>query len=1204
MHLTKISLFGFKSFADKVELSFEPGVTAVVGPNGCGKSNVSDAIRWALGEQSAKLLRGDRMDDLIFAGNNRRKPLGVAEVSLTFTRNHGALPTEYEEVNVTRRLYRSGESEYLLNKVPCRLRDITDLFIDTGLAGEPYALIEQGSIGSVVNARPADRRVLIEEAAGIMKYKTKRRAAGSKLESTGQNLLRIRDVIAEVERQRNSLKRQANKAERYKQLDLRATELKLFLKYREHAALWEDLQDTLGRLGPAQQRLTGIRAGIASTDAILEERRLQALAAEQAVNAAQEALFAVRSQTDRDEAELRNLVQQLEDAERRRAEQEAALAGLGETAARLLASIQAAATAAGDQEQEVASLESRLEEDGQELRETEGVLAAAVAALDGVRQQATHHSGQLALKRSELATLLERNRQMTAQAERLRHQQAEAVNQRLGAEASSTAEEARRLDATERQGRALSDREAAQVEAARAREARRHLESEIAGLVADVERQRGRLGSLRELRVEFADFSEGNRLLLQAGRDRRLQGVLGPLAETLETAPRHEKALEAILGNYLQGVRVQTWGEAQEALAHLFRAGQGRATLVGPTPTGEDTWGQRLRGELAAQIADLPKELRDRVEGPALDLVRHPEGARPWVTHLLADAVLVSDLDAALAVARELPGPFTLATLAGEVLTHRGTLTGGTPAPQGLLGQRRELRELEEALAISEVGLSGLREALAIVADDVAAAERAVESAALAERQAELDLLAIEKDLAARRAEELRLSQQLELFGLELQTVEADLARIERDMAGLRSALAEGEARVAALHAEMAGREREVGDLRERREESAGRLNDQRVALASRTARREETLRDLARMRQELQAAEEQVAHLTREAEELAARRTAHETERERLRESLTVLRRHEEERQGVLVRTQKARAAGQEAIAGLEDELRTKRHEEAALAAEVAALDARRSELKATITRLEQDLAESHGLGTAELRERFAVFGMEVEAAAAELEELRAKLAELGPANLGALEEYQALCQRHEFLTAQAEDLTRSVASLRQAIAEINKTIQALFNATLDAVNQQFDHFWRRLIGGGSAQLKLVEPVEPEGDGAAPADEEPGVEMLVRFPGKRPTVLSLLSGGERALAALSLLLALFAVRPSPFCVLDEVDAPLDDANVERFVGLIREMAQQSQFIAITHNKRTMEAADILYGITMEEEGVSKVISVRMQAAA
>ena len=232
MHLTKISLFGFKSFADKVELSFEPGVTVVVGPNGCGKSNVSDAIRWALGEQSAKLLRGDRMDDLIFAGNGRRKPLGLAEVSLTFTKTSDALPTEYEEVNVTRRLYRSGESEYLLNKVPCRLRDITDLFIDTGLAGEPYALIEQGSIGSVVNARPADRRVLIEEAAGIMKYKTKRRAAGNKLEATEQNLLRIRDVIAEVERQRNSLKRQANKAERYKQLDVRATELKLFLKYQ------------------------------------------------------------------------------------------------------------------------------------------------------------------------------------------------------------------------------------------------------------------------------------------------------------------------------------------------------------------------------------------------------------------------------------------------------------------------------------------------------------------------------------------------------------------------------------------------------------------------------------------------------------------------------------------------------------------------------------------------------------------------------------------------------------------------------------------------------------------------------------------------------------------------------------------------------------------------------------------------------------
>ncbi len=1204
MHLTKISLFGFKSFADKVELSFEPGVTVVVGPNGCGKSNVSDAIRWALGEQSAKLLRGDRMDDLIFAGNGRRKPLGLAEVSLTFTKTSDVLPTEYEEVNVTRRLYRSGESEYLLNKVPCRLRDITDLFIDTGLAGEPYALIEQGSIGSVVNARPADRRVLIEEAAGIMKYKTKRRAAGSKLEATEQNLLRIRDVIAEVERQRNSLKRQANKAERYKQLDVRATELKLFLKFKEHAALWEELQTLLGRLGPAQQILTGVRAGIGATEASLEERRLQALGEEQAVTVAQEALFGVRSHIDRDEAELRNLTQQIEDADRRTAETEAALTALGETAQRLLVSIETGATVVAEQEREVAALEHTLEEQGLALRETERILAAAVAALDQLRHQAAHQSGQLSLKRNELATLLERNRQMTAQADRLRLQQAEAASQREGAEASSTAEETRRQETTERQHRALADREAAQVEASRAREARRHLEAEIAGLAADVERQRGRLGSLRELRLEFADFSEGNKLLLQAGRDRRVRGILGPLAEVLDTAPRHEKALEAILGTHLQGVRVQTWAEAHEALAHLFRAGQGRATLVGPMPTGAGTWGHTFREDLAARLVDLPKELQGRVEGMALDLLKSSEGTQPWLIHLLADAVIVNDLDTALAVARELTGPFTLATLAGEVLTHRGTLVGGTPAPQGLLAQRRELRELEEALAISEVGLSGLREALAIVSDDVAKSERAVETAAMAERQAELDLLAIEKDLAARRAEELRLSQQLELFGIELQTVEADLARIERDMSGLRATLTEGEARVAELHAGIVNREREVTDLRERREDAATHLNDQRVALASRTARRDETLRDLVRMRQELQAAEDQVAHLTREAEELGARRAGRDAERGELRERLTVLHREEGERQATVLHAQEARAAGQEAIAILEEALRTKRREETELVAEVVALETRRSELKTTITLLEQDLVEHHGLGTAELRERFAAFVMDLETARAELEELRAKLAELGPANLGALEEYQALCQRYEFLTTQSEDLTRSVASLRQAIGEINKTIQTLFVSTLEAVNQQFDHFWRRLIGGGSAQLKLVEPMKADGEDAAPSDEEPGVEMLVRFPGKRPTVISLLSGGERALAALSLLLALFAVRPSPFCVLDEVDAPLDDANVERFVALLREMSQQSQFIAVTHNKQTMESADILYGITMEEEGVSKVMSVRMKAAA
>jgi chromosome segregation protein len=1198
MQLTKISLFGFKSFADKVDLSFEPGITAIVGPNGCGKSNISDAVRWALGEQSAKLLRGDRMDDFIFAGNARRKPLGLAEVSLTLTRNGGELPTEYEEVNACRRLYRSGESEYLLNKIPCRLRDIQDLFLDTGLAGEPYALIEQGSIGSVVNARPADRRVLIEEAAGIMKYKTKKRAALNKLEATEQNLLRIRDIVAEVERQRNSLKRQANKAERYRELDRRATELKLYLKFREHATLWEELRAILARLEPLQQDLTGVRAGIAASEADLETRRLKDLEQEQALSDAQEALYALRGQIDRDEAELRNLTQQIEAAGARRAENEAALAGLGERVRGLLADLEAGGSHATAQEQAVAALEAALAVEGQKLREAEAAVESGVEALEQLRGQAAHHATQLALKRNELATLVERSRHMSVHAQRLRLHQAEASTQRQGAEASFSADEARRLELLERQGAARDRREAAQVEAERAREARRRLEAELAGLTADVERQRGRLGSLHELRTQFTDFEEGNRLLLQAARDRRVGGLLGPLAEILEVAPRFEKALEAILGAHLQSVRAETWAEAKEALAHLFRSGQGRATLVSPMPIGEGTWGRQVRDALAAQLADLPKELQGQIEGMALDHVRAPQGSEPWLLNLLADAAIVSDLDAAQAIARELPGPFTLATLAGELLSHRGTLIGGTPAPQGLLAQRREVRELEEALATSELGVAGLREALAVVSGDVATAERAIEAAGTAERQAELDLLAIEKDLAAKRAEEARLSQQLELFGIELQAVEADLARIAVDVETLRTAIAADETEAGELSQAIAARDAEIASLRQTRESTAAHLAEQRVILASQTAQRDETLRDLARMRSELTAAEAEAARLAQESADLALRQSGMVESCDRLRETLSSLHRDEEARRAALVQLQEARAAAHESIRQLDETLRTKRREEMELGEEIAALGTRRGEVKTAMTHLEHSLWEEHNVSLPELRERFAEVTWEIEAAQTELETLRAKLVELGPANLGALEEYEALCQRHEFLTSQAADLVNSVASLRHAIAEINKTIQALFDSTLAVVNQHFDHYWRRLIGGGSAELRLVEPAEGE------EGEEPGVEMLLKIPGKRATILSLLSGGERALAALSLLLALFSARPSPFCLLDEVDAPLDDANVERFVSLLKEMSQTAQFLVITHNKRTMEAANILYGVTMEEEGVSKLISVRMKAAA
>jgi chromosome segregation protein len=1198
MQLSKISLFGFKSFAEKIDLTLEPGVTCIVGPNGCGKSNVSDAIRWALGEQSAKLLRGDRMEDCIFAGNTRRKPLGLAEVALTLTRHEGEHTNGYTEVNVTRRLYRSGESEYLLNKVPCRLRDVQDMFIDTGLAGEPYALIEQGSIGSVVNAKPAERRVLIEEAAGIMKYKTKKRSALNKLEATEQNLLRIRDVIVEVERQRNSLKRQANKAERYRELDRRATELKLFLKFREHTTLWEELQAVLAELGPLQETLAGLRAGIGASEAELEERRLRLLTEEQAAAAAQEALYALRGHIDRDEAELRHLAQQLEAAGQRRTHTQATLAGLEDRARGLLADLDVSAIRAERQQEEVAGLEAALTGDAQRLKEQDAAVANGVAELERLRGQASQQGTQLALKRNELATLQERNRQMTIQADRLRQHHAEATSQRAGSAASSSADLARRDEVRERQRAAAASREQAQLDAGRAREARRRLDAEIAGLTADVERQRGRLGSLHELRLQLADFDEGNRLLLQAGRDRRLAGILGPLAEILEVAPRHEKALEAILGHHLQGVRVETWAEAREALAYLFRTGQGRATLLAPMPTGEATWGWRTRDELAGQVEALPKELRAQVEGLALDLLRAPQGAEPWVVSLLADALIVSDLEAAQAIARELPGPYSVATLAGEILTHRGITLGGTPAPQGLLGQRREARELEEALATSEAGLAGLREALGLVLEEIAAAERTAEEAGLEERQAELDLLAVEKDLAARRAEEARLSQQLELFGIELQAVEADLTRIGAEIEGLRAAVAADEDEAVRLAAEIPARESAVASLRQQREGVASQLAEQRVHLASLVAQRDETLREIARMRQEHQEAETEMARLREESTDLDRQLTTLAEAQERLREGLGGLRQQEQASQEEVVRLQEARAASQEAIRQVEETLRTRRHEESELADRIASLGARRSELKTTMTLLEQDLLQEHQVGLADLRERFADLPIEVEAARQELEEVRGKLVELGPANLGALEEYEALCQRHTFLTTQAADLTHSVASLRQAIGEINKTIQTLFAATLDAVNQHFDGYWRRLIGGGNAALRLVEP--PEGE----EQEEPGVEMILRLPGKRATVLSLLSGGERALAALALLLALFSTRPSPFCVLDEVDAPLDDANVERFVTLLREMSQTSQFIVISHNKRTMEAADSLYGVTMEEEGVSKVISVNMRAAA
>jgi chromosome segregation protein len=1199
MRLLRLTAFGFKSFAEKVEVTFESGVTAIVGPNGCGKSNLSDAIRWALGEQSAKLLRGDRMDDLIFAGNSVRKPLGMAEVSLIFTDNYGNIPTDFHEVTVTRRLYRSGESEYLLNHVPCRLRDITDLFLDTGLGGEPYALIEQGSIGSIVSAKSAERRLLIEEAAGIMTYKVRKRSALAKLEAAEQNLLRVSDIIREVERQKNSLKRQASKAERYRTYQDRARELKGFVKFSELQQLRQQLTLLQDTALTAQHEVDTAQTAVATVEAEQEAIRIRELEQEQERAAALERLHELRTGMFRDEAELNHLRQMLNESTRRKQERRDRSAHL-QSRQIILAQQEAEAT---EQKQaldaELIAGRAQLDLKSSELHALEETIAAAARALEATRRRLAQDAVTLADRRNHLISLRERARLYTTQRDLAVERKARIEQQDRDlvpleeAQGLVLAQVIERLDALHAEREALT-RQTAEEETARETN-----KAQLEGLRDESAKLRSRLASLIELSQSFEGYADGHRYLLtqKAKGERRVDGLKGSLADLLEVPARYERAIEALLGDALQGLVMRQAEDVQEAIRLLIERGQGRATflLQREADSNQPSAASGRNGTAAARLREILPSSTALVEGPALDLIRCVDGDRPLVEALLADGIVVSELSDALALSIVLPSPFAIATLTGELVTSRGIIAGGPGGGSGILPRRREIARLRDRVRELHDNLQTVEAAWEASCCRSAHCMESLELLNQRLHELEIERLKAETAFSHTGAERRRLLQQIEVLTYEGRSHEEDLRVLAEEIRTIEHTLVELESRDRALQIETVTLETDAATRQQKRDGLIREVGEYRVQLTALQGQREILTRSHLITVEELGQVKNELASLDTELAAQALREATMEASVAQLQERLTSLVEEEQSAQRLVVVQEEARRELSEGRQSIDERLRMLKQslaDKRQLSNDAAI---RLAELRNTISLLEEVLREE---GPPELEAivlRLTGSGLGIEAANGELADLTNRIAELGAVNMAALEEYQELAERHRFLSAQVEDLSSSVQSLRTAISEINHTIQQRFNETLQTVAGHLDRLWSCLIPGGQASLSLAQLEDGE--------EEPGVEMAVRIPGKRAT-LNLLSGGEKALAALALLLALFHTRPSPFCLLDEVDAPLDDANAERFASLLKDMAASAQFLLITHNKRTMAAADLLYGVTMEEHGVSKLLSLRMNRAA
>lgn len=1183
MNLKTLELFGFKSFMRKLDIHFSDGITVIVGPNGCGKTNVTDALRWVLGEGNARMLRGNKMEDLIFNGTRDYKPLNVAEVSLTVDNSRGILPIDYTEVTVTRRVFRNGESEFLINRIPGRLKDIHDLFMDTGLGSRAYSVIERDMVEMVLADAPEKRRELLEEAAGIMKYKIRERQARRKLEATDEDLQRLQDVLHEVERQVRALKRQVGAAQRFQEMRDRLRALDVALAATEVDALNREGERLIASLAENATERDGAAGRVAALDADIETRRLKAAEADAALSEAQRKVDAQTEAARRVESD--NLVRRerresLLDLGRRLSEEAGALRErVAATIARstdLDRELAVRATALAQQEAGLADLE-------RSLAAVEADLTERRAAFARAREAAEEAARELGSRRADLANLDAHEAHLADRAavleEEMRGLAASAAAR--GQELASCEERAETLRREiERFSAEIETREARRQELDRERDAVRDEEAQLA---LEVESARSGLEMLRALRDAHEGFGQGARTLLARGRAAALSDALRVTREDLLGA------LDAALGAGVEFVVVEEGGAA--AIRSL-QDGEGRATVV-----------DRAAFARAEREKEPPVPDDSSILGRARDFLQAPDELAPVVDRLLARSVIVETLEDAVRLASRPDGlGLRFVARSGEWAEYPGVVHGGASRADdpSILGRADRIASLERRTS----ELEG-RRAQTRIRGGLASAAREAISLELdrlhGQRDARRETLAAEeRGLERSRAEQSGLVERRRAVEEERRAVDTRRGDVARDRALRSAAVDESATRHQQAEEGCRRREDELVASSEDRERRQHAVHDLRLELAGAKAERERVDAEIERHRVARAADEEGIARRAEETDatdrqvgELARAIEQGFAEFARLSDELERERRSRDD-------VGRGRTSVMEELGAIETERNrwSRLRDEAGQAAHDVEMRAARVEAdrREICTRVEREFSVDLRLpGAIDAHGELTGADDETRAAARrERDDLRTQLDRMGAVNLVALEQYEQEAKRYEFLRTQHDDLEEAREKLRATIRRINRKARQMFMDTLEKVRANFQHTFGTLFEGGQADVRLV------------GDEDPlhaPIEIFARPRGKRLSNISLLSSGERSLTAVSFLFAIYLVKPSPFCILDEVDAPLDDANIGRFLAMLRKVAERTQFVMITHNKKTMEIADYLYGVTMEEPGVSKLVSVHLGKA-
>jgi chromosome segregation protein len=1180
MRIKRLEVHGFKSFCDRTVLNFNDPITGVVGPNGCGKSNIVDAIRWCMGEQSAKHLRGKSMDDVIFAGSDSRGPLGMCEVTLVFE-NDGKVPIEYlpySEIAVTRKLYRDGTSEYYLNKTPCRLRDITEFFLGTGVGAKAYSIIEQGRVGMIVTSKPEDRRALIEEAAGISKYKLKKKAAEKKMDSTRQNLLRVSDVVAEIEKQLGSLRRQAQKAERYKQYKAELRDIDLWSASQRWLGLVAEERVAAEAQAQVNEQREATAAQLAAREAEIEAARLNSASEAEELSELQQALYELDNRIKLAEAEAEHAGREAQSLEGRADEARDEIERLVAQASSDAAEIERI-----QKELELATLAAS--GSGDELRAREEIWRGVKDELAALQQRVEAARGEVSTCKAEIVggegaerAAARRRDDLQLRIARLGEDEVRQSDRRAQLE-RNVAHNAQQLDGLKQLKLDLSDqRERAQARVAELKEMLSGGSKALEALTTELHKRSSRRHSLDELHAKYEGFARGTRSIM-AQKDTRW-GIRDLLADAVEAPAELEAAIEAVLGERFGAIVVESQEVGVELIEQLKSKKEGRATFI---PLNRFNYDENNIQKI---------DPGDGVRGRLLDLVKFPDDYRAMAESLLGDVVVADDLLTALDRWRGGDQrPFV--TLEGEVVDRVGVVSGGSREAAGanVLAQKREIRELDALIADLESRHNDATFRHEQLKNELTTLQKSLEALQKEAHQSDMQTLTLEKDLARDRDELQRLVTRLNHLGeekLEL-TRQADEAAREAEEAIV--ALRAARERLVTLEDQLSALGHESLKLYEAQEAAQEAVTVLKVTVGQAQEKKVSLERALFRLTAD--AGEKQARHVRLEegirtgqarAEELRARVA-------QLKEELLV---KAEERARSGEELQLKRTAHDERRATLslaEGELKGIRQVLDGHAAEATRLELKRHDLQSARAHLEEAIGERYRVELWTQVHDHHLRPLAGEAQDKRARELRDLIDRMGEINLNAIDEYNELEQRFTFLCGQKGDLEQALGQLEEAIAKINRTSKKRFREVFDLVNAKFQEIFPRCFKGGQGRLVLT-------------DEEnlleSGIEIIAQPPGKKNTTVEVLSGGEKAMTAVALIFAIFLIKPSPFCLLDEVDAPLDEANVGRYNDLIREMTDRSQFIVITHNKRTMQVADTLYGVTMEEPGISKLVSVNL----